>query len=88
MKAWVLEKIWFDRYGYVRSACYAFVHEGHAHSAMVDDFNEEYIARGLHSPPDENTTPFDTDDEASLILPDDTGRIDWHIHETDIEGEK
>ena len=84
MRVWVLEKIWLNQYGYVRSACYAFLHGYHAHSAMVDDFKEEYIARDLHSPPDENTTPFDTDDDASLVLPD-GGCIVWSVHETEIE---
>ena len=85
MKIWVLEKIWFDRYGYTRSACYSLMNECRAKSVMVDDWHEEYISRGLHSPPDDNVSPFKDDTDATLELPNDSGRIEWHVHETDTE---
>ena len=55
---------------------------------MRDDWHEEYVARGLHSPPEENIGPFETDTEATLVLPDGAGRIDWHIHEAELETEE
>lgn len=85
MKVWVLEKISFDRYGHTRSACYSFMNERHARFAMVDDWHEEYTSRGLHSPPDDNVSPFEDDNDATLELPNDSGRIEWHVHETETE---
>ena len=88
MKIWVMEKVWFSRYGYTRSACYSFMHECRARSAMVEDWHEEYTSRGLHSPPGDNVGPFEGDTDASLILPDDAGTINWHIYETELETEE
>ena len=55
---------------------------------MRDDWHEEYVAHGLHSPPEENIGPFETDAEAALVLPGGASRIDWSIHETELETEE
>ena len=88
MTVWILEKLRYGRYGYACLDCCAFMHERRARSAMRDDWHEEYVARGLRSPPEENIGPFETDTEATLVLPDGAGRIDWHIHETKLETEE
>ena len=88
MKVWVLEKVWFDCHGYARSTCHSFLHERRARSAMRDDWHEEYIAHGLHSPPEDDIGPFEGDTDAALALPDGTGGINWRIHETETETEK
>lgn len=91
MTVWILEKLWHG-YGYYDCVFLgdrrAFTHKSRARSAMRDDWHEEYVARGLHSPPEENIGPFETDTEATLVLPDGAGRIDWHIHETKLETEE
>ena len=87
-RVWILEKLLFDHYGYTGMDRRAFTHERRARSAMRDDWHEEYVARGLRSPPEENIGPFETDTEATLVLPDGAGRIDWHIYETKLETEE
>ena len=88
MMVWILEKLWYDRYGYTGLDHRAFTHESRARSAMRDDWHEEYVDRGLQSPPEENIGPFETDTEASLVLPGGASRIDWSIHETELETEE
>ena len=88
MTVWILEKLWYDCYGYACLDRRAFTHESRARSEMRDDWHEEYVARGLRSPPEENIGPFETDTEAVLVLPGGAGRIDWHIHKTERETEE
>lgn len=83
---WILEKMWFDGRDLVRTACYAFSRQHPARLAMVDDFHEEHVSRGGWTAPDENVSPFETDDEA--VLTDGAGRIEWRIHEAEIEGKE
>ena len=88
MTVWILEKLWYDCYGDACRDRRAFTHESRARSAMRDDWHEEYVAHGLHSPPEENIGPFETDAEAALVLPGGVNRIDWSIHETELETEE
>lgn len=99
-KTFVLEKIWFDRYGYERSKCYSFDTFERANRAMFDDWTEEYDAymrenvlhgeefdRSKHDPDgfwESQSRPFEGDDAADIRFPDES-RIDWLIHETEVE---
>ena len=91
MKVWILEKIWFDRYGYEKSKCYSFDSFRAANRAVFDDVTDEYITRDCqHDNADgfytEQARPFEDDTEANLKFRDES-RIDWVIHETDLESE-
>lgn len=90
MTVWVMTKQWFDCYGITNENAYAFSSFKAANRQMYEDWTLAYGDRPDKDKPDvdrfweSQVAPFETDWEASMQFRDQS-RVDWHIHECEVE---